>query len=108
MDREAWWAAVHGVAQSRTRLKRLSSSNLYFVRVFLRFLCNSFSHILSSFPMFMPLFPFSYIFVGCVSVTQACPTLVTPWTVVHQTPLSMGFSRQEYRSGLPFPPPFVD
>ena len=27
MDGEAWWAAVYGVAQSRTRLKRLSSSN---------------------------------------------------------------------------------
>ena len=29
----------------------------------------------------------------------------TPWTVAHQAPLSMGFSRQEYRSGSPFPPP---
>ena len=29
---------------------------------------------------------------------------VTPWTVVHQAPLSMGFSRQEYWSGLPCPP----
>ena len=29
----------------------------------------------------------------------------TPWTVAHQTPLSMGFSRQEYWSGLPFPSP---
>ena len=29
----------------------------------------------------------------------------TPWTVVHQAPLSMGFSRQEYWSGLPFPSP---
>ena len=27
------------------------------------------------------------------------------WTVAHQAPLSMGFSRQEYWSGLPFPPP---
>ena len=27
------------------------------------------------------------------------------WTVAHQTPLSMGFSRQEYWSGLPFPSP---
>ena len=27
---------------------------------------------------------------------------VTPWTVAHQAPLSMGFSRQEYWSGLPF------
>ena len=29
----------------------------------------------------------------------------TPWTVAHQAPLSMGFSRQEYWSGLPFPSP---
>ena len=29
----------------------------------------------------------------------------TPWTVAHQAPLSMGFSRQEYWSGLPCPPP---
>ena len=29
----------------------------------------------------------------------------TPWTVAYQAPLSMGFSRQEYWSGLPFPPP---
>ena len=29
----------------------------------------------------------------------------TPGTVAHQAPLSMGFSRQEYWSGLPFPPP---
>ena len=30
---------------------------------------------------------------------------VTPWTVVHQAPLSVGFSRQDYWSGLPFPLP---
>ena len=30
---------------------------------------------------------------------------VTPWPVAHQSSLSMGFSRQEYRSGLPCPPP---
>ena len=30
---------------------------------------------------------------------------MTLWTVVHQAPLSMGFSRQEYWSGLPCPPP---
>ena len=30
---------------------------------------------------------------------------VTPWTVFHQAPLSMEFSRQEYWSGLPFPLP---
>ena len=31
--------------------------------------------------------------------------LVTPWTVAHQAPPSMEFSRQEYWSGLPFPSP---
>ena len=30
---------------------------------------------------------------------------VTPWTVAYQAPLSMGFSRQEYWNGLPFPSP---
>ena len=29
----------------------------------------------------------------------------TPWTVAYQASLSMGFSRQEYWSGLPFPSP---
>ena len=32
-------------------------------------------------------------------------TFATPWTVTHQASLSMGFSRQEYWSGLPFPSP---
>ena len=36
---------------------------------------------------------------------KLCPTLVTPWTVACQAPLSMGFSRQEYWSRLPFPSP---
>ena len=32
-------------------------------------------------------------------------SLVTLWTVAHQVPLPKGFSRQDYWSGLPFPPP---
>ena len=36
---------------------------------------------------------------------KSCPTLVTPWTVALQAPLSLAFSRQEYWSGLPFPSP---
>ena len=32
-------------------------------------------------------------------------TLATPWTVAHQAPLFMGFSRQEYWNGVPFPSP---
>ena len=36
-------------------------------------------------------------------VTKSCPTLVTPWTIAHQAPLSKQFSRQEYWNGFPFP-----
>ena len=38
-------------------------------------------------------------------VTKLCLTLATPWTIARQAPLSMGFSRQEYWRGLPFPSP---
>ena len=38
--------------------------------------------------------------VSLCMLSQLCPT---PWTVACQAPLSMGFSRQEYWSGLPFP-----
>ena len=42
----------------------------------------------------------------CVSeVTQLWPTLVTPWTIDYQGSLSVGVSRQEYWSRLPFPSP---
>ena len=42
----------------------------------------------------------------CCSVAKLCQTsFATPWTVAHQAPLSMGFPRQEYWSGLPFPFP---
>ena len=38
----------------------------------------------------------------CCSVVTLCPTLVTPWIEARQASLSMGFSRQENWSGLPF------
>ena len=49
-----------------------------------------------------------WVFVVVVVVLDAksCPdSFVTPWTVARQAPLSMGFPRQEYCSGLPFPSP---
>ena len=36
---------------------------------------------------------------------QLCPLFATLWTVAHKAPLSIKFSRQEYCSGLPCPPP---
>ena len=42
----------------------------------------------------------------CVrSDAQSCQLFATQWTVAHQAPLSMGFSRQEGWSGVPCPPP---
>ena len=41
-------------------------------------------------------------FFACVS-HSVIPDSATPWTVAHQAPLSLGFSRQEHWSGLPFP-----
>ena len=45
--------------------------------------------------------------VCACSIAKLCLTLCDPWTVAHQAPLSMGSPRQEYWSGLPFPPPGV-
>ena len=56
-DGGAWWAAVHGVAQSRTRLKRLSSSSS------------------SSVYMSMPL---SQFFLHSVPTTSPCPQVCSP------------------------------
>ena len=51
-------------------------------------------------------------FLNCIQVSHEAGKLkllscvwlfATPWTVAHQAPPSMGFSRQEYWSGLPFP-----
>ena len=41
----------------------------------------------------------------CCSAAQPCPDSATPWTAALKAPLSMGLSRQEHWSGLPFPPP---
>ena len=43
--------------------------------------------------------------IVCFTQQVVCDSFVTPWTVAYQAPLSMGFSRQEYWSGLPFPSP---
>ena len=44
-----------------------------------------------------------YYYCVCVHVhTQSCLTLVTPWTLALQAPLSMEFLRQEYAMGCHF------
>ena len=43
--------------------------------------------------------------VSLVQVFSHIQVFATPWTVAHQAALSMEFPRQEYWSGVPFPPP---
>ena len=45
---------------------------------------------------------------GKVKSLSCVRLLATPWTAAHQAPLSMGFSRQEYWSGVPLPSPTAD
>ena len=44
-------------------------------------------------------------FAAAAKSFQSCPTLCDPIDAAHQAPPSLGFSRQEYWSGLPFPSP---
>ena len=55
-------------------------------------------------PLQMPILWWHSCVCTC-SVTQPWWLFATLWTVTHQAPLSMEFSRQEYWSGLPFPSP---
>ena len=64
MDRGAWWAAVYGVAQSRTRLKRLSSSSSVYM-----------SALLSQFfpPSSCPFGVHMSVFYVCISIPANSP-----------------------------------
>ena len=48
-----------------------------------------------------------YLSCVCAQSRGYVQLFMTPWTVAHQAPLSMGFSRQEYWNELLFPPPGV-
>ena len=62
------------------------------------------NHVSSGCPMASQIATGNQPLWACTCVLS-CLTFATPWTVVHQAPLSMGFPRQEYWSGLPFPSP---
>ena len=135
MDRGAWLATVHGVAESWTRLKWLSTHvhvtyithpfsycfPLWFIvgywirfpvlysrtLLFIHSRYNSL-HLLRRNQLSKPLkdlhlnFLISHLLAQSLSHVQL---FATPWNAANQAPLSMGFSRQEYWSELPFPFP---
>ena len=117
-DGGAWWAAICGVTQSRTQLKRLSSSssicitkslcctsetntawirdqdvNISWKSIILLTIKRHF--IKTEITLQIP--KRSCHLLSCVQLLE------TPCTVPHQAPPSMGFSRQEYWSGVPLP-----
>ena len=55
-------------------------------------------------PIFLRRLTLRAILRVCAQSLNHVRLFVTPWAIVHQAPLSMGFSQQEYSNGLPFPP----
>ena len=124
-DGGAWWAVIYGVAQSQTWLKWLSSiqnSQIWknsvrnFVKV-LRFRKYGRMDIVAHKPSLMIIEEWIFLCVQSentwvfTEILTVCYLLShvqlfeTPWTAAHQAPPSMGFSRQEYWSGVPSPSP---
>ena len=116
-EREAWCAAVHGVTKSQTWFSNWTTTIWSLSSVsWATYMCMepSWSFLYAATGRdIVPELTAAMIFFKelllvwkvKVSVTQSCPTLCDPMTVAHKVPLSMGFSRQEYWSGLPFPSP---
>ena len=89
--READATEHNGICKWKMRLRRERASQPLF---FVRFWC----------PVLLPSWSLWLWMCVCAQSLSHVQLLVTPWTVACQSPLSMGFPRQEYWSGLPFPP----
>ena len=102
MDRRAWWAIGHGVTKSK---RHDWATNMFLQWIFPLLTC----------PFMFYFFPLLILICHNIILRQylvndkvkekslsRVQLFATPWTVVYQSPPSMGFSRQEYWSGLPF------
>ena len=109
-DRGAWWAAVYGVAQSRTRLKRLSRA--YVMKGSLqgsRGRGQGGREEEKELTTGSRRTPSGAMEVGelllLLSRFSCVRLCATPQMAAHKAPPSLEFSRQEHWSGLPFPSP---
>ena len=98
------WALLHCWICSKKWIF-FSSSHLFQVLLFLRHLCSNFG--LGKNKKFRGLLAFYTSVLMKVKVKSLSHVwlFLAPWTVAYQAPPSMGFSRQEYWTGLPFPSP---
>ena len=94
-DRGAWRATVHGVTKSQTRLSTHAGPQGEPLHLHNR-PQHSMSQEVPTTPSLL------LLLLSRFSRVRLC---VTPWTAAHQAPPSLGFSRQEHWSGLPFPSP---
>ena len=114
MDRGGWWAADHGVAKSQARLSTLiaAAESLQSCPT----LCDPIdgSPPGSPVPGFLQARTLEWVAISFSNAWKwkvkvkslSCVQLfATPWTAAYQAPPSMGFSRQEYWSGVPSPSP---
>ena len=114
MDRGVWQATVHRVAKSRTAHTAGLGGNIVSEPM------NILLPWLKAAWLFPPGVEVQFVWAGIgtpfsnnglllVRMYSLLPSLVglfaTPWTIACQASLSMGFSRQEYWNGLPFPSP---
>ena len=93
-DGRAWWAAIYGVAQSRTQLTQLSSSSSSITLLVFIYLRTRGLYLLAQFSSAQSL-----------SHVRLC---ATPEMAAHRALPSLGFFRQEHWSGLPFPSPMCE
>ena len=82
---------------------------LIYFALFLKYYFIVFSHAIRKL-LVAALNPYKYVSYKCVCtcvclIAHSYLTLLIPWTVALQTPPLMGFPRQEYWSGFPFPSP---
>ena len=114
MDREDWRAAIHGVAKSQTQQSDWTELNCGLM------LYSNDNEWTTALPVITDeshnvgwkkaegrrsTYCLILCIYVCMRVLRRVQLLATPWTIAYQAPLSMGFSRQEYWSGLSFPPP---
>ena len=106
MNKEAWRAAIHGVSKNRTQLSDWTEVITTLLEPLLIYSPHSspewFKNIYFSLLKTLLALQWLLLLPSRFSHVRLC---ATPWTAAYQASPSMGFSRQEHWSGLPFPSP---